>query len=316
MGVVYLILRPKLKITQQINDKTILENKKLEEINTNLRMSRLDLDNEIAKLTNRRNDTIAEIDRVNSTLESTRYQAEATASIIYTKSMEAMQEHLSNAAEKESEKFRALKEEYDNQYLQLLEDGANAYNFVIAGYEEQIADLDQTLADLRSKTDAAIAANKRAFEEKEQQDYFRLQLSSTDIEEIKKLKSVLPYLRDSEPLNKVIYKVYYENPYTDLIGRVIGKETITGIYKITNIENNMCYIGQAVDISSRWKQHIKRGIGAETPTRNKLYPAMAKFGVENFTFEVVEKCQKEQLNEREQYWQDYFKAKEFGYSIK
>jgi hypothetical protein len=43
---------------------------------------------------------------------------------------------------------------------------------------------------------------------------------------------------------------------------------------------------------------------------------MAKFGVENFTFEVVEKCQKEQLNEREQYWQDYFKAKEFGYSIK
>ena len=110
--------------------------------------------------------------------------------------------------------------------------------------------------------------------------------------------------------------VHYENPYTDLIGRVVGKETVTGIYKITNIENNMCYIGQAVDISSRWKQHIKRGVGAETPTRNKLYPAMEKFGVENFTFEIVEKCQKEQLNEREQYWQDYFKAKEFGYSIK
>jgi hypothetical protein len=39
-------------------------------------------------------------------------------------------------------------------------------------------------------------------------------------------------------------------------------------------------------------------------------------GVENFTFEIIELCNKEKLNEREQYWQDYFKAKEFGYSIK
>jgi group I intron endonuclease len=89
-----------------------------------------------------------------------------------------------------------------------------------------------------------------------------------------------------------------------------------GIYKITNLKNNMCYVGQAVSIAQRWKQHIKRGIGAEAPTKNKLYPAMLADGVENFTFEIIEQCEKEQLNEREQYWQEYFKAKEFGYSIK
>jgi hypothetical protein len=43
----------------------------------------------------------------------------------------------------------------------------------------------------------------------------------------------------------------------------------------------------------RWRQHIKRGIGAETPTRNKLYPAMLAIGVENFTFEVIEECSKD-----------------------
>lgn len=43
---------------------------------------------------------------------------------------------------------------------------------------------------------------------------------------------------------------------------------------------------------------------------------MLSFGVENFTFEVIEECQAVQLNEREQYWQEYFKAKEFGYSIR
>jgi hypothetical protein len=149
-----------------------------------------------------------------------------------------------------------------------------------------------------------------------QQDFYRLSLSEDDKVEIKRLREVLPYLRDSEPLNKVIWKVYYEKPYTDMIGRVVGTGTHTGIYKITNIENNMCYVGQAANIADRWKQHIKRGIGAETPTRNKLYPAMLTFGVENFTFEIIEECDRSLLNDREDYWQDYFHAKDFGYSIK
>jgi hypothetical protein len=51
------------------------------------------------------------------------------------------------------------------------------------------------------------------------------------------LREVAKLLRDSEPLNKVIWKVYYEKPYTDLIGRVVGSGIKTGIYKITNSEN-------------------------------------------------------------------------------
>ena len=40
------------------------------------------------------------------------------------------------------------------------------------------------------------------------------------------------------------------------------------------------------------------------------------FGPENFTFEVIEECDRAQLDQQEDYWQDYFLAKEFGYSIK
>ena len=43
---------------------------------------------------------------------------------------------------------------------------------------------------------------------------------------------------------------------------------------------------------------------------------MLKEGVENFTFEIVEECDRTLLNEKEDYWQDYFEAKTFGYSIK
>jgi len=43
---------------------------------------------------------------------------------------------------------------------------------------------------------------------------------------------------------------------------------------------------------------------------------MKKFGIENFTFEVIEECPQEKLNQREDYWQDFYNAKEYGYSIK
>ena len=123
-------------------------------------------------------------------------------------------------------------------------------------------------------------------------------------------------LRDKEPLNKIIWKCYYEKPTNDLIGRVIGAGIHAGIYKITDIASGKCYVGQSVNLAERWKQHIKRGVGADTPTKNKLYPVMKKLGPENFTFEVIEKCDRKVLDEREDFWQDYFQAKEFGYSIK
>jgi len=43
---------------------------------------------------------------------------------------------------------------------------------------------------------------------------------------------------------------------------------------------------------------------------------MLSIGVENFTFEIIEECLGTNLNEREDYWQEFYHAKDFGYSIK
>jgi len=101
-----------------------------------------------------------------------------------------------------------------------------------------------------------------------------------------------------------------------MIGRVVGPGIHTGIYKITHIDSKKCYVGQAVNIAERWKQHCKRGVGAEDWTRNKLYPAMYSLGVENFSFEIIEECERSKLNEREKYWTEFFHAQDFGYSIR
>ena len=214
------------------------------------------------------------------------------------------------------DQYEKLESELKVHYINLADTKWDEFLQRSEELDNRILEKENELNELRSKADAAVMANKRAELERQEKDFYRLQLDEIDLEEIQRIRSIEPYLRKKEPLNKVVWKVYYEKPYTDLIGRVVGQGRKTGIYKITNLENGMCYVGQAVDIAERWKQHIKRGIGADQPTQNKLYPAMLAIGVETFTFEIVEQCDGSKLSEREQYWQDFYHAKDFGYSIK
>ena len=301
-GVLYVIIKPKLKATQELDEATKLQN---EELHTEL----VALEKQHAALTARRQE-------IQDSITLLEKQAEESSNAIYKKSWELANEKMSNASEVMSKQYEQAKQIAENDYLETLKDCANSFTSQINDKKNELKKVQDELADLVQKLNSAVEANKRAEEIKQKQDFYRLQLTAIDLDEIKRLREVEPYLREKEPLNKVIWKVYYEKPYTDLIGRVVGTGIHTGIYKITNIENQMCYVGQAVNIADRWKQHIKRGIGAEAPTRNKLYPAMLELGVENFTFEIVEECDKSKLNEREDYWQEFFHAKDFGYSIK
>lgn len=86
-----------------------------------------------------------------------------------------------------------------------------------------------------------------------------------------------------------------------------------GIYKITNQVNGKVYIGQSVHIKQRWSQHCADSVKGTT----LLYQAMREYGIKNFSFEVIEECSLEQLNEREVYWIAYYDSfnKEKGYNM-
>ena len=252
-----------------------------------------------------------EIGALSDSLETMKAQADDSIKSYHDTIYNAMVQNFDEEAAKESEYYQKQIEEYKQHYQQVLAD--MSADIVKQGQTaKQIA---AEIDDLKSKQNAAVEANKRSLEMETKQDFYRLNIPNEDLLEIKKLREIMPYLRDKVTLNKVIYKIYYENPTNDLIGRVVGNKTC-GIYKITNILNGMCYVGQTVNFADRWKQHIKRGVGADPITQNKLYPAMQKDGVQNFTFEIIEECPQSKLNEREQYWQDFFEAKKFGYSIR
>lgn len=75
----------------------------------------------------------------------------------------------------------------------------------------------------------------------------------------------------------------------------------SGIYQIRCIPTGKIYVGSAVDIQARWKNHrsyLKRGTH-----RNKyLQSAWDKHGEDNFECRVLELVEREHLLEREQEW--------------
>ncbi len=307
--IAYFVLRPRLHVTAKRNIEIADENDRLQQ-------SVAELQGKYNTLREKKEELLASIYESQAQFEFLQTQASQSAQAVYDQSLALAQEKFAQAAETERIKYLEAIDEYKAELENTMQEGAAAYIENISEQQEKCKALAKKYDALLATTNAAVAAAKRAEEIKQEASFYKINLSELDKEEITMLRNVTPYLRDKEPLNKVIWKVYYEKPTTDLIGRVIGSGIHTGIYKITNLDNQMCYVGQAANLADRWKQHIKRGLGAETPTKNKLYPAMIAIGVENFSFEVIEECPRDALDAREDYWQEYFHAKDFGYSIK
>lgn len=288
----------------------------IERLNNNLIGEKWRLEGETKQLQIELASLQAKRDEVQSSIFSLEQQAKESADIFYQKNMEIAQTNLDKSLENASNYYTTQTEQYQNDYKEMMADCALSISNLINQKKIELEQLDLAIKEQSKKVNASVEASKRAEEIRSQSDFYKLTIPEEDLDEIKELREVEKHLRNPEPLNKVIWKCYYEKPTTDLIGRVIGSGTHTGIYKITNLTNQMCYVGQAANLAERWKQHIKRGLGADPVTKNKLYPAMKAIGVENFSFEVIEECERSKLDEREDYWQDFFKAKEFGYSIK
>ena len=315
-GACYLCLRKRLKQSAEFNEYVRYENQKMEYEHNELLHKLLDVQNDYNYWEAEKDHMMRRADDARRIMEIAEKQAEDAAQKFYNQHLQTAVEKLNHSLENEAVIYQDSIKQYQNEMEEIKATMAGELHQFIESNSQIKVQLESKMNYLQSQVDAAVAAAKRAEELKQQTDFYRIKLSETDIKEIEMLRSVIPYLRDKESLNKIIWKVFYEKPTSDLIGRVVGSGIHTGIYKITNLENQKCYVGQAANIADRWKQHIKRGVGAETPTRNKLYPAMIEFGPENFTFEIIEECERARLDEREDYWQDYFKAKEFGYSIK
>ena len=207
-------------------------------------------------------------------------------------------------------KYKEVEEEHDMEIETLNTAYSNLQLKLLREADEVRSDLDK----IKATRTAAIEAARREKDIENNLTFYCLDISDADKRDIAKLEALKPSLNKPRVLSMLIWQTWFQKPLKALSANVVGATDATGIYKITNIKTKECYIGQAMHIKERWAEHAKCGLGIDTPAGNKLYKAIQEFGLWNFSFEVLEICPQNQLNEKEKYYIDLYSSYDYGYN--
>ena len=231
------------------------------------------------------------------------------------KQKQEIKEHIEqkNAMLEEDER---MSEQAMKSYMQILDekyiDIENEFDVKIATKHLELQSTQDELDKLKATRAAAHEALLKEQEVKENKDNYRLLPSQADLADARRLEIVKRELNKPRILSMLIWKTYYQPIAQKQFPTILQAKTKMGIYKITNIITDECYIGQAVDIYKRWNDHCKCGLGIDTPPGNKLYKSMQEYGLENFTFELLTECKQSELNEKEKYFIELYQANIYG----
>lgn len=174
--------------------------------------------------------------------------------------------------------------------------------------------IQEALDELKARKENTIKIMKEQEKEQNELDFHRIIFSEDELADIELLKQVEKRLHNKDVLRKLIYKTYIERPMNEMFARLNITAASPGIYKIEHIKSKKVYIGQSVNVKNRLRDHIKSAVGISTITNQAVHEAMAAEGIENFTFHLIDECDREKLNEREKYWIDFYKSNEWGYN--
>ena len=298
---------------KQVDTQTSIENEKL--LNEYIRLQRLrdEISDSLQEITRDHSDMIYQ----NNKLQETINERKSHLSTI----QETIDTTLKNQEKLSQEAFKNYCEILDNQYKEtekeydlLKENLENSYSKIQLDLMRETDECKAELDKIRSTRAAAIEAERREKMIEEDLSSYCLTILDSDKADIARLDALKPSLNKPRVLSMLIWQTWFQKPLKSLSASIVGTDDKMGIYKITNIKTKECYIGQAVNIKDRWVEHVKYGLGIDTPSGNKLYKAMSDYGLWNFSFEVLEECTREQLNEKEKYYISLYNSYEFGYN--
>ena len=294
----------------KFNSKVAEENRCLEEECEDLQKQKENLSNDVLKAQAQLQETFRELgnaaEQYTQTLENFYCACERDFDL--------------RIAQLQYEYHRAEEEVYAafDRYCELLDESycqkENEYDERIQTLEINITNKIQELNKIKETLAAATEAQRRELEIEQKIDFYSLHVTATEQMAIGILEELKPRFPAPRALSKVIWETFFQKQTTTLCNNILGPGVVCGIYKITNQKTGQVYIGQSVDIATRWKDHIKCGLGIDTPVQNKLYTAMAKDGITSFTFELLEKCDRALLNEKEKFYIDLYQSYNFGYN--
>ena len=183
--------------------------------------------------------------------------------------------------------------------------------------EEEIHIYENNLAAIKQTRIAAIDAFKKEQEIKDFPNKYKIPMSVEEKRDIRYLNDIMPQLSYPEVLGKYIWSVYFQKKMKSFLSDILGEQEACGIYKITDQKTGESYIGQSRKVKERWQNHIKCGIGAMPASNaNQLYASMKRDGVWNFTFELLEQCEPQVLDDKERWFIDLYSSDTIGLNSK
>ena len=260
------------------------------------------------------NEWLQQVQNLKGSYERQREEITSSIKEHTLKEQQVMTEKLLQKQQEIEKEVRTL----DDKYNLTVVDYENKMFNIRCKFEAEEQDLNAQITQKRNEINTLIEQFKKDEEARKEADFYRIPIAPAAQNDINKLKGVAAQLNNPATLNKFIYKEYYEAPFNAKCGRVLGENAEkSGIYKITNIKNQMCYIGQTkAGFKNRWRTHVKRGLGCEEQTNNRLYTGLKEDGLENFTFQILEICEENILTEREKFYISMYQSKNWGYNSK
>ena len=297
LGIIFYLYN---KLQQKVEEdtKTSEYNKLLQTQKNHLEENVRAINNLVYERTNELNLKETDISNLNQRIEEKQKQVNQLSDTI--------KEHQQISEDAFQQYFDTLNKRYDEVEKEF-DDNINKLR-------EQQVKVTKELDTIRQTRAAAHEALLKEQEIKENKDNYRLKPSDSDLSDARRLEVVKRELNKPRILAMLVWQTYWQPLAKKQFPLIIKNKTTCGIYKITNLITDDCYIGQSVDIYKRWNDHCKCGLGIDTPPGNKLYKAIQEYGLENFTFEVIEECSQAELDEKETYFISLYQADTFGYN--
>ena len=234
------------------------------------------------------------------------------------KRYDSFQEQEKDKIKERLEEFKEISNKAAENYFDELQ---KAYEHADAAHAEKMtrlkAEQDSAAAALNNLKETRKAAHEALLKQqeiKENKDNYRLKPSDVDLYDIRSLKHLSKTFHKPRVISMLIWQYYFQPIAKKQFPVILQGKTKTGIYKITNLYTDQSYIGQSVDVYKRWTDHCKAGLGIDAPVGNRLYQKMGSDGLQNFTFELLCECSKEELDEKERYFVELYQADLYGYN--
>lgn len=180
---------------------------------------------------------------------------------------------------------------------------------------EHLQQIEAAEQNAYTKYQCLTEAYRKAEWDANQKSEYCILLSEEDASDINVfLTEIINKVNNKTVVGKLVWTNYVQKPLAATLKKLEIEDT-PGIYKLTNIKNNKCYIGKSTTLKTRIQNHFKGACGIDSISDQLIHHEMIKEGLNNWMIEKVIECSKDELNEKERYYIKQFDSQNYGYNI-